>query len=126
MENVMTTEQGSLTPERVRALGSRMRSLLELVGSPVGADYSLMKKEGLAGAHTLTHYRYCQAMMKARTDDGYHVTVVPDCPPVHDSPVALHSLAQLVGLKVRGIQTKGDAPGMCLWRRMDRSMGDGG
>ena len=63
----MTTEQGSHTPERVRALGSRMRSLLELVGSPVGADYSLMKKEGLAGAHALTHHRYCQAVMKPRS-----------------------------------------------------------
>lgn len=48
-----------------------------------------MKKEGLAGAHTLTHYRYCQAVMKARTYGGYHVTVVPDYPPVHDSRVAL-------------------------------------
>lgn len=74
-----------------------------------------MKKEGLAGAHTLTHYRYCQAVMKARgarraADGGYHVTVVPDCPPVYDSPEALHGRFQRVGLKVRGIQTKGDAP----------------
>lgn len=30
------TEQGPLTPERVRALGSRMRPPLELVSSPVG------------------------------------------------------------------------------------------
>jgi uncharacterized protein (DUF169 family) len=53
-------------PSTSRVLGSRMRRPLELISSPVGGDYSLMKKEGLAGAHTLTHYRYCQAVMKAR------------------------------------------------------------
>jgi len=69
----MTTEQEPLTPERVRALGSRMRSLLELVGSPVGVRLLFDEKESPASAHALAHHRYCQAVMKARR--GEHVTL---------------------------------------------------
>ena len=63
----MTTKQEPLTPERVRASGSRMRSLLELVGCPVGVRLLFDEEERPAGPHTLTHYRYCQAVMKARS-----------------------------------------------------------
>ena len=67
MENVMTTKQEPLIPERVRALGSRMRALLELVGSPVGVRLLFDEKERPGGVHTLTDHRHCQAVMKARS-----------------------------------------------------------
>ncbi|MCA1743204.1 MAG: DUF169 domain-containing protein [Desulfovibrionales bacterium] len=57
-----------MKPSQVKEIGSKMISILELSGSPVGIK--LVKHEDQSKDHSsaeqLTHHRYCQAVMKAR------------------------------------------------------------
>ncbi|MCP9439820.1 MAG: DUF169 domain-containing protein [Nitrospira sp.] len=73
MEKPSVAKQERLTPERVRELGVRLKAILELNGSPVGVRLLFEEQERPAGAHPVTHHRYCQAVMKARHGD--HVTL---------------------------------------------------
>ena len=73
MEKPIASEQESLTPERVRELGTRMKTILELNGAPVGVRLLFDENESPVGARPVTHHRYCQAVMKAR--QGAHVTL---------------------------------------------------
>lgn len=73
MEKPTAAAQERLTPERVRVLGTRMKAILELNGSAVGVRLLFDEDEIPAGAHPVTHHRYCQAVMKARRGD--HVTL---------------------------------------------------
>jgi len=75
------TSPSDLTPERVRELGGKMITILDLAGSPVGVRLLFDESELPSGAHALKHHRYCQAVMKARR--GEHVTLDKDglsCP----------------------------------------------
>lgn len=74
--------QERLNPERVRVLGARMKAILELAGSPVGVRLLFDERDVPSGAHSVTHHRYCQAVMKTRK--GEHVTLDTEglsCPP---------------------------------------------
>jgi len=89
-----------------------MRPPLELVSSPVGGRLLVDEKRGAGWCV----YVDTLPLLPGRDEGAQRMvnttaqSVVPDCPPVHDSPEAFHTLAQPVGLTVRGIQTKGDAP----------------
>ncbi|MBI4524145.1 MAG: DUF169 domain-containing protein [Deltaproteobacteria bacterium] len=65
------TSPSDLTPERVRELGGKMITILDLAGSPVGVRLLFDESKSPTGAQALKHHRYCQAVMKARK--GEHV-----------------------------------------------------
>jgi uncharacterized protein (DUF169 family) len=103
------TSPSDLTPERIRELGGKMITILDLAGSPVGVRLLFDESKSPTGAQALKHHRYCQAVMKARR--GEHVTLDKEGPLLPCSSGGIWLQAYAGAAKIR------QGPGRFRYRR---------